>query len=229
MIKNNFITISVIGFVLLLWSPLAAAQAQTNTDVIITWQAGNFYPSDYPGKALPTNGSNILASVEVIKNSKIKDISKSIITWHLDNNFLKEGVGLKNISFSVTKARGGTHYLRATVINDNETLETTSPIPVTDFSVAIKPFYPAGIKIKSGTKLVFQAIPYFFNISSLDGLSFLWKINNEEIKAAGDNQLVLNVGAPTNNQELLSVSLNVQSVKNRFETANKLLELLVIP
>ena len=68
----------------LLFSASSSAAAQSQA--LITWQAQSFAPAEYTGKRLPSPGTNINLGLEVIREKKLRDLSKSISAGILTGN-----------------------------------------------------------------------------------------------------------------------------------------------
>ena len=157
------------------------SQSQTNPDLMITWRANNYVPSNYEGKILPTPEASVNVSLEIINNGRMADISKNEIRW-LVNSELKSGIGLKNIEFSVDRFKNP-QKIRVTIMNFNgSNLEKTIFIPVAEPETVI-----------TGGPNTFQALPYFFNINNLQQLSFIWSANGLNTEGQADNPDILNL------------------------------------
>jgi len=188
--------------------------------VIITWQANNFYPADYKGKALAVNQNTVTVAAELLKNQKLQDLSKATITWFLDDDFLSSGTNLKETTFRITKTKGDSHFVRAVVGLGAEEFEGTISIPVFGPVVVIENPNPYPL-VKGETQLSLRAIPYFFNITGLNDLTLRWQINNGQpiYKSGSDNEIVLNVGSPQQGaSNKINVTVFAQNQKNLLET-----------
>lgn len=204
----------------------SSAQSQ-NAQAIITWQANNYFPANYQGRALATNKTTINASVELISNQKIQDLSGATITWYLDGGFFKKGVGLKETSFVVTKTRGGSHTIRVSIKAGEIEAGASALINVFDPEIVIENPSPDNL-ITAGSSLALQAIPYFFNVLSISDLSFLWKANNSTI-AEQAQSITLNIGFPqTESQRNLLIEVFAKNLKNSFESSKQQLKLIVL-
>ncbi|MEK7464577.1 MAG: hypothetical protein AAB617_02240 [Patescibacteria group bacterium] len=196
------------------------ANAQSRPQVILTWQANNFYPSDYEGKALATKNTPISVSVEVIKDNKIIDLSRASFTWYLDEKSVTSGDGLKDYSFNITEPVGGEHFVRVQIRLGQELFEDSIRITVSPFLTVVSIPYPNG-SIQQGDKVIIEAIPYFFNISSLGDLSFSWQVNNQKQESVGDNALSLIIGSiSSQSQKIIQITTFVQNKKNQLEFSN---------
>lgn len=207
----------------------SVAGAQTPAQVILTWQANNFYPADYTGKALATPNTPVTVSVEVLHDGKLIDLSDGTFTWYVDEKLLSRTQGLKEILFTVKKSVEDSHFIRVTIQSGNDLFESSIRIPVSKQIVVLESPYPNHL-VRAGSQVVLQAMPYFFNMPSFQDLTFSWQINNGEQRRSGnDNQLVLNVGTPqTPNQDIIRITTLVQNKNNPLEFANEGIRLTII-
>ena len=222
---------TIIGVLLVISYQLLVgnASAQTPAQVILTWQANNFYPADYTGKALATPNTPVTVSAEVLRDGKLIDLSEGTFTWYVDEKFLNRTQGLKEILFTVKKPVGDSHFIRVTIQLGNSLFESSIRVPVSKHLVVLENPYPNQL-VRVGSKTIIRAVPYFFNISSFQDLTFSWQINNSEQGGGGsDNQLVLNIGTPqTPSQNKLRITTLVQNKNNPLEFANEGLRLTII-
>lgn len=201
--------------------------AEQNDQIIITWQANNFYPSDYLGKALPALNTPIIVSAEIIKNGKVFDSSKTNFSWYADNELIGQGINLKEVSFITKKTDRDTYFIKVTTESNGTKNENSIRIPVSENKLVMLIPYPSHL-VKAGSKTAIQALPYFFNISSLKELTFIWQINGQKYDAANDNQLILSLGTPkTPDQADIQISVLAQNKRNpqEFKESNEKLTL----
>jgi len=187
------------------------AQNQNKTQIIFTWEANNYFPANYAGKALPALGTTVTLAAEAIKDNKLIDTSQADFLWYLDDKIVKNGRGAKEISFRITKREGDSHFVRVIIkTSEGEGIESSLRVPVVAPKVIIDQPYPQNF-VKSGEKIMLQAIPYFFNVNSLAELNFTWFINDQSVAAASDNQLFLTVPVPPQaGQNLLRITAVVE-------------------
>ncbi|TSA45136.1 hypothetical protein D4R51_02400 [bacterium] len=215
--KNMFLKMSSLGIFLGFLSIVPFfASGQTANPLIITWQANNYFPAGYNGKALVTPNTLVIASVELIKNNKLTDTTGTEIRWYLDDKIIASGIGLKTVSFSASQQQSGHQTLKASLRIGNDPFENSSQIRVVQPTVVIS-FPLPGRAVKAGSQVSLEAIPFFFNVQSLDGLTFNWLINNQ--RATGrDNRVVMSVGTPQSNfQNSVPISVTVQNSENPYE------------
>ena len=192
--RKNFIIICALLFATA--GGVASVAAQNQADkVYITWKALNFYPAHFAGKALPTFGTPVTVAVEVTRNGVLLDLSQADITWELDGKFLSGGRNAKTARFTAAKGSGDTHFIRVSLVQNQEVLGSSLRIPVTSPTVVIGAPYPMGRGV--GGAMTLYALPFFFNISSLDEFAFSWLIDGKRLATGSDHALTIS------NQELL--------------------------
>ena len=76
------------------------AQTASSPQFLVTWKASESYiPPFYKGKALPSQGAKITASVELVSNGHILDISSQNIYWYVDEVLVGGGTGVQQVTF----------------------------------------------------------------------------------------------------------------------------------
>jgi hypothetical protein len=216
----------IIGLMMFI-AAFASAHAQENSAsnlyAVVTWQAGTYYPADFQGKGLAVNGSTVTASVNVIKSQKLQDPSGATIVWYLDGDFFKQGQGLSQISFTVSKSRGDSHSLRADIQTKDGAISVAASVPISSPKTVIVAPYPGGI-IGTGAANI-EAIPYFFNVKSFGNLSFSWLIGGKEASGGSDNKLALDLSASDNG--IFPVTARISNKNNQIESADGKINLFV--
>jgi hypothetical protein len=213
--KGVTITVTVALASLIVGASGTSAQNQTS-QVFITWRASNFYPAHFEGKAIPSAGSPVAVAVETIKNGALLNLAQAEIAWELDGRFLAGGKGVKYASFISTKGSGDAHHVHVSVSLGGEVFESSLRIPVTKPTVALDAPYPNRRGIKEG--MTFRALPFFFNVPSLDELSFSWLIDGERKNTGSDNELTVTGGGNLRARSF-SVTLETQNRTDPQETA----------
>lgn len=192
---------------------------ENEIDVITTWNAESLYPSNYEGKALPSNGSKFNVSAEVTNNGKLINSSDIEFKWYFDKKLYESGMGLKNVSFYAKNRKNSSHSVKLIININGQYITKFIEIPVVPREVVIESPFPGNV-ISPNTSVTFRATPYFFDVSSLSDLDITWKIQNREIKNEKNNTLFVQFGEPkTNSQENLKISSLVKQKENSLETA----------
>ena len=220
----GFIAVALVsGGTFLLVAPPAHAQTASSPIFLITWRTtGSYIPSFYIGKALPTYGSQITASLELISpQGKILNLSGQTIYWYANDVLVGGGVGIQSVTFPPIGDAPNTTNLRVTIPNYNGAyLVHAINIPMVLPDTVIYSPYPSGQFTQNPVAV--QAIPYFFNIADPSGLSYTWSVNGQ----AGSNaenpetaQVTLPQGTPSGSG--VAVSLSVENPNDStIATAN---------
>ncbi len=220
--KNNFIK-----FIIKLWLILIGSfflflnlKAQNNPEIIITWRANNFYPSDFQGKALATNYTPISIAVEAIKDKKLLDLSQFQITWYLNNRFFIQGNGFKEINYPIDPFVITEESLPVRVVIEGKDLssETRINIPIDSPLVILENSYNK--TFESGESVLLTALPYFFNVNSFYDLNFSWVINKipADRNSYNKNKIILNLGdLRFGSFNRLLIELTVENSSNPLE------------
>lgn len=184
---------------------------QIPPQVVLTWNAANFYPSNYRGRALPSVGTPITVSAELLVNGKFADLSKANVVWYKSGNQIDSGVGLKQTITEPDSNDLNNIFIRAVVTLNDITAEQSIVIPVSDPVVAIEIPYPRSI-IDANSDVTLRAIPYFFNISSLGRLIFYWQIGDTKKNMGTENSISVKISNPPSEaQKTVLVSSFVQN------------------
>jgi len=215
-----------------LFSIFYLADAQISPQFLISWQAENYAPNWYQGKILPTKGTPVEINFELIDNGKIADLSKTKVRWYVNDELVKNednGLGIKKIKIIIPDYAGQETEITITVVNykGGEQLDKIIKIPVVRPEAVINVPYPDG-KIGYGVS-VLEALPFFFNISNLAGLSVDWSASEQQAETGAINpwQLNLEVDPAAPPGFALRISATIKSFLNQMEFANKEINLLI--
>ena len=212
---SGFLILALGAFSIL--TPLApAARAQTaasSPTFLITWKTtGSYIPSFYAGKALPTYGSKITASLELISaQGKALNLSGQTIYWYANDNLIGGGVGVQQVTFPPLGDAPNNLNLRVTIPNYNGSyLIHAINIPMVKPETVIYAPYPNGQF--SQNPISVMALPYFFNISDPSGLAYTWSVNGQNGSNA-ENPEAAQITLPSGTQSgtALDVSLSVKN------------------
>ncbi|MEM4648271.1 MAG: hypothetical protein QXO12_03125, partial [Candidatus Pacearchaeota archaeon] len=106
-------------------------EEENNYNIILNWEAYNFYPNFYLNKIFPIFNSNIRAGIVVLKNNKIIDLEKYLIQWYIDDTLIAEDYGLTNIIFKIKKNAGNFYILKVKITDEkNEKIEKNIAINI---------------------------------------------------------------------------------------------------
>jgi hypothetical protein len=169
-----------LGIIVLFFvSTIAPHALAASPQFLITWKTtGSYIPPNYQGKALPTYGSEITASLVLVSNGKVVDLSGQTIYWYLNSTLLGGGVGAQSITFPPLGEPPNTMTLEIDIPDySSGYLIHTINIPMVQSETVIDAPYPAGQF--SSNPVTVTAIPYFFNIASPSNLSYAWSVNGQ--------------------------------------------------
>jgi len=225
--RVSFAFLFCVSFALL---PLISEAA--SPQFLVSWQAEGYVPNWYRGKILPTNGTPVAISFELIDNGKIADLSKTKVRWYVNDNLVKNeenGLGIKALEINIPDYPGQETEIRISVVDykGGETLDRIIKIPVVGPEVVIDSPYPDK-KISPGLS-IFQATPFFFNVKDLNSLSIEWSANEQKPKEFSVNPwlLNLNIGPETPKGTEIKLSVLVKNVLKELEFAIKSIQLQI--
>lgn len=221
--KNNFImrkslplALSSILFAILFYTP--AARAQTTVQPLITWKTtGSYIPSFYQGKAFPTYGSKITASIEIISEGKIANLQSQTIYWYVNGTLIGGGAGVQQITFPVIGASPNVQILKASLPSwSGGSIAPSVQIPMVNPVAVIYSPYPGGEF--SASTISAKALPYFFNISSPNDLSYTWSANGQD-GSNTENPDTAQIILPQGTQSGTNVNVGLTISNNKDSTA----------
>ena len=214
MVLAGFVAIALVsGGTLLLAAPVAHAQTASSPTFLITWKTtGSYIPSFYIGKALPTYGSKITASLELVSpQGKILNLSGQTIYWYVNDVLVGGGAGVQQVTFPPIGDAPNTANLRVTLPNYNGSyLIHEINIPMVLPEAVIYAPYPNGQFTQNPVAV--QAILYFFNIADPSGLSYAWSVNGQAGSNA-ENPETAQITLPQGTQSGTSIATSL-SVEN---------------
>jgi hypothetical protein len=152
------------------------------TELLVTWKASSYIPSNYKGKALPTGGTPIRARAILIENGKSISLAPYEISWYAGEERIAGGLGVNTASFRTPKTGQDSLELRVNVARyKDRPLDAFVTIPIVQPVLALK-------KKKTSSKVDFSAIPYFWNIKTPEDLAITWTENSDIITARAVNK-----------------------------------------
>lgn len=222
--KKRGLVFLILAGSLLLARFLGVGAQGAGPEFLVTWEAKTYVPPQFQGRTLPVVSSLVAASVEMINQDRIVDISKQDIYWYLNGDFLEGGQGLQRTSFLMNNT--GAQRLEVKLPNYQGNVSKIIEIPV------VKP--EAVIAAPSSNNLIYgstrvAALPYFFNVSSPAGLSYSWEVNGQT-PASLENPEVLdiNLSPETPNNFQLNIGLVVRNLKRVPERTTRVLNLFYV-
>ena len=216
----------IVAFMCILPQPTKTQGATSEPQLIISWQAKNYTPAWYTGRALPVPGNQINATVDLVgANGHIVDLSKTQIYWYVDHQYAAGGIGLQNISLTTPNSIGATVAIEARLPNyqDVVVLKTVSVPVVPPKAVIDVPFPGSTISNQEG---ILYAWPFFFSIPSPDSLVYTWQVNNRTIKNTESPEF-LRLTSQTGKPTTATVNLVIQNSSRTEEVGNADTEVVI--
>lgn len=213
-------SISVLAIALILAARTNAQSTATGPQFLISWKSlDSAAPVAYAGKALPGINSLMVASVAVISDGKIVDLSPYTIYWYLDDNFIGGDVGKQNITFNAP-GRIEIASLRVEIPDyPSGLLVNTAHIQIVKPQVVIVVPYAGGVF--SQTPIMVQAVPFFLRASDLAKLSFQWTVNGQAVATQENPEnLIINLGSNTPSGYSVAINLTVRQSDNPLFNAD---------
>ena len=200
------------------------AYAQSGYDFLTSWKTDGFVPAWYEGKILPSRGSRVSVSFELINNGKISDLSNTVVRWYINDNLVKNenvGLGIKKYLFTVTDYPGNNIEVRIALPDyKGQSFNKIIQIPVVNPEVVVES--PAGSLNNISKTAIFKANPFFFNVKTINNLSFQWTANGQATGVyKGSNILDFNVDPKVGLNSQINLKVIAKNLLNEMEFANK--------
>lgn len=205
-----------------------AKQTSAQTDepkIFASWASESYVPPAFRGKVMPTAGSPIKISFELIDGGRVADLSNQTIFWYLNNNLISNVPGKQsaeiiapqlvpanaNVRIEIPKYPGGAIF-------------KTIKIPIVQPEAVIE--HPYQKNEFFDDQVLFFATPYFFGAKELSDLKFSWTANGQEADESGNpRELTVNLGAGTRQGFSLGIGLSVVNSKKSDESASHIINL----
>lgn len=194
------------------------AQTTSSPTLLITWTTtGSYIPPFYQGKAFPTYGSKITASLELISpQGKILNLSGQTIYWYLNDNLIGGGSGIQHVTFSPLGDAPNVMDLRVVLPSYNGAyLIHAINIPMVLPEAVIYAPYPNEQFSQNPVSVI--ALPYFFNISDPSGLSYAWSVNGQNGSSA-ENPEEAQVTLPQGTQSGTAIAISLSVTNSNDST-----------
>lgn len=202
-------SIVAIFFLLINYQPVIKAQSP-NLKIMLTWQSLSYVPPNFEGKILPTAGSPIVASVEVIdlESGEIVNLSGQEIRWYINNNLIKSNSGKQRIFFRAPNFSPTTISLRVQIPSLGASMIEFIKIPVVSPEVVVE--FPSYNNQFSTSSIRLTSNLYFWDEVDISQLNYSWKVNGESIQNDDSPQFLdLKIRPDTPSGYPISVELTV--------------------
>ncbi|MCL5004556.1 MAG: hypothetical protein M1170_01260, partial [Patescibacteria group bacterium] len=155
---------------------------------------------------------------------KISDLSNVVVRWYVNDNLVKnenDGLGIKKYFFTVTDYPGNNIELRIALPDyKGQSFNKIIQIPVVNPEVNIES--PALSLNNVSKTAIFKANPFFFNVKTLNNLSFQWTANGQTAGIyKGLNLLNFNVDPKVGLNSEINLKVTAKNLLNEMEFANK--------
>lgn len=213
-----------------------------NLDIV--WKANTLLPYDYKGKALPSS----LSSITFYAMADTPNPDSLIYTWLIDDISSNkdgpelQGIGKSTFNWFTFQTPQFTHELRvfaqdAAGHKGSASLNIKTVAPEAYFYIINNNIFNNSVfdslklKPSNGTNLLVR--PFYFNLSNLDGLDFLWKLDGKEDKNSGQRKdiLPLNISPSALPGAYSNLRLELKNSKqknNIFDSASINMEIKII-
>ena len=220
--RNKFLVSLILVGVFLSLGVFTSIGQTTRPEVMLTWESSTYTPLGFRGKTLPTNGSLVTASLDILDSSgRLVDFSEETTYWYLNGKLIKSGVG---IQAAVFRALRGTQELRVQLPDyPGGILVKTVGIPTVRPEVVIT---YGGVDGNIAGSARAEALTYFFNVSDQKSLDFFWQVNGQPPENLESPEF-LNITLPSSAPDNFPVNVSLSVVNKNFttEAASKLLRL----
>ena len=200
-----------LSIVILIFTFLIFNSANAAPQFLVSWKADSYVPSWYQGKVLPSRGTPITVSFEIVDGGRTANLSGTAVRWYINDKLVRNetsGLGIQSISFAIPDYGGQETEVRIAIPNyRGSELNQIVRIPVKNPEVVIDGKFMK-TPIKTGDN-AFHAIPFFFNVESLADLGFDWTANGQDAKVDTATPWNLNLNVDENAGEGFFINLQV--------------------
>ncbi len=210
--------ISLISFVSFIGAtPVFAAPLP---QLALTWRAGSYVESSYAGKVLPGLNTPIAATVQLIDDGKVIDLSKRDIRWFVNNKLASSGVGQVRFSFQTDEIglSGASVGFKAVVLGyKGVDIQRAVTIPIAAPEVVVR---APLLTVVFGAHTL-RALLYFWGVTNPQTLRLSWGANGARVdNGYGERAVELQIPLvfqPTP----IRVTVDAKNPANEYEFANE--------
>ncbi len=230
---TRFIKYSVISVFLVILAQLFLPTSVFAADpqFMVSWNASSFAPQWYQGKILPSKGSRVNISFELIGQDKtnlgkVLDLSNRLVKWYVNNQYYDQGQGLKSISFPINKWIASDNLsvrISSEVENPSDGsvsfVDNYITIPIVNPEVVIFNKNFSNI-INANSMISLSSAPFFFNANLLYDIVPTWTVENKKFGGIANDPFSLSVNFGKNiNSGIVDIGLTAQNANNPIESA----------
>jgi hypothetical protein len=221
----------------------APANAQSvSNNLVLSWSANTFVPSDYPGKSLPTYGSLVDLTVDAASSAGKTEGLNFIWFLNGDKQIFSSGKNQSEFIFRVSASAGASISIGVQVQDDNGNTVAgmATAIPVVSSEVILYSDKSSSgygsqsrnsIQTAPGQEVQLLAAPYFFNVGSPKELEYQWIFEGKPvIKVEDAEYFSLKIDEGTLGSSIQKeLSVNVENPKNRAQQASSKIDIVINP
>lgn len=151
-------------------------------ELILTWKASSYVPTNYKGKALPVAGTIIEASALLVDGGKVISLAPYDINWYTGEDRIIGGNGVSNARITTPTTGQDSIELRVNVAKyKDQPLDAFITIPIVRPELFI-------LRKPAAQRKDFSIIPYFWNIITPNELMVTWDDNGDSVTAYATNK-----------------------------------------
>jgi hypothetical protein len=168
--------LSALIMCLAIFLPTTNTRAQTSLPVpslLITWKARTLVPGFYYGKALPSAGSTIEASVAALSDNRLVDLSDYTITWLLNGSKIASDKGLTRITTALNYF-GVQRYTLTAFIPDYNSNKLAQAVTIETAVPKLVVSLEGQSKTSNSLLSTVSAVGYFFSAALQRNLDITW-------------------------------------------------------
>jgi len=193
--------------------------AQTAPEFMVSWRADSYVPPGYEGKALPSAGTRVTMSVELVDNGRLVDLSNQEIRWLINSRDLQAGLGRQTISLVVDSIRSSQKVYITIADYKGANISHLVTIPRVPPEVVITSLAPGQI-ISPGLHMI-TGRPFFFNVEKIGDLEFFWSANGETLVGSDNlSQIELDTTQVPGGSRI-NLALLIRNIMNPRENASR--------
>ena len=209
---------------------IATAQRTIQPTVVdIVWEADTYTPTQYQGRALPVDSSNIIA--QAIPHIPNKDTTTLIYNWYKNDTFLAQHSGPEKDTIRIPSPGLFEEYILSVTITNTQgyTLgQTGVKIKTTEPEIVFYPKIPlTGITFSQALtkenmnipniEPTLVAIPYFFSIQTPEEIIYSWNIHGAQaLQEENQNSITL-----TNTTPQITITLTARNPQTLLQSTKQ--------
>jgi hypothetical protein len=212
-------------------------------DLSLTWVAKTYTPKWYRGKALPTQGSQILIAAvpKFVIRGKAVPPEQLIYRWRGENQIpIDSGVGKQTVTIETSEFAESTSFVAVAVEDAEKKIRKEAGIYVSDVqprAVMYSLLPLGGVEPRSARSFMksagqgtfdFIVEPFFFAIRSLRELSYRWRVDGQKAEGAPEHPEILTLDIQNQPGREIPISATINDA-NQFTPSASANLILSIP